>query len=314
VQAGFSGTCDRVGRHQAGIWYKAGEPATAMSSLVESGMPVDAGNSVPAQAWVRYQLGMSEVTLPGGYTTGAILVGDVVHKPASPWTSTVHALLRHLEDAGFDGAPRALGFDDRGREMLTYLPGETVGGKAPWPAWVYLDSTLVQVGRWLRRVHDATVSFVPPADETWFIGGAVQPGLIVGHQDAAPYNAVVDGDRLVGFCDWDIAGPSSREYDLALSALWWVPLCPPSAVEQLGFHDFDDRSRRLHLLLDAYGYDADRQEFGAVVVQRARRQAAVIRQMAGNGDPAGIRVLFVAGYLESAASEVETLPDEFWAH
>src|SRR5262245_32890370 len=82
------------------------------------------------------QLGMTEVTLPGGHTTGAVLIGDVVHKPASPWTSTVHAVLRHLEDAGFDGAPRALGFDDQGREMLTYLPGDTVGERAPWPEWV----------------------------------------------------------------------------------------------------------------------------------------------------------------------------------
>lgn len=257
---------------------------------------------------------MTEERLQGGYTTGAVLIGDVIHKPAAPWTSTVHALLRHLEDAGFDGAPRALGFDDQGREMLTYLPGDTVGDRTPWPAWVHRESTLIQVGRWLRQVHDATVSFVPPADERWFIGGTVQPGLIVGHQDAAPYNAVVDGDRLVGFCDWDIAAPSSREFDLALSALWWVPLCPPSAVEPLGFHDFDGRSRRLHLLLDAYGYDADRQGFGAVVVQRARRQAAAIRQMAHSGDPAATRLLFVAEYFESAASDIEALPNEFWAH
>jgi hypothetical protein len=257
---------------------------------------------------------MTEGVLPGGYTSGAVLIGGVVHKPASPWTSTVHALLRHLQDAGFEGAPRALGFDEHGREMLTYLPGDTVGDQTPWPRWVFMDSTLIQVGQWLRRVHDATVSFVPPADERWFIGGAVQPGLIVGHQDAAPYNAVMDGDRLVGFCDWDIAGPSSREYDLALSALWWVPLCPPSAVEQLGFRDFDDRSRRLHLLLDAYGYDADRKEFGRVIVQRARRQAAAIHRMADDGDPGATRVLFVADYLESAASDVEALPDEFWAH
>jgi hypothetical protein len=256
---------------------------------------------------------MSEVILPGGFSTGAVLIGGVVHKPASPWTATVHALLRHLQDAGFDGAPRALGVDDQGREMLTYLTGDTVGDQTPWPRWVYVDSTLIQVGQWLRRLHDATASFVAPADERWFIGGAMQPGLIVGHQDAAPYNAVMDGDRLVGFCDWDIAGPSSREYDLALSALWWVPLCPPSAVEQLGFHDFDDRSRRLHLLLDAYGYDADRKGFGSVIVQRAQRQAAAIRQMADNGDPAATRVLFVAAYFESAASEVEALPDEFWA-
>ncbi|MEH1128028.1 aminoglycoside phosphotransferase family protein [Micromonospora sp. CPCC 206061] len=257
---------------------------------------------------------MSEVTLSGGHTTGAVLIDGVVHKPASPWTSTVHALLRHLQDAGIDGAPRALGFDDQGREMITYLPGDTVGDRTPWPEWVHADSTLVQVGRWLRQVHDATLSFVPPADARWFISGTTEPGLIVGHQDAAPYNAVMDGDRLVGFCDWDIASPSSREFDLALSALWWVPLCPPGAVAYLGFRDFDDRARRLHLLLDAYGYEADRQRFGEVIIQRARRQATAIRHMADSGDPAGIRVLFVADYLELAASDVEALPNEFWTH
>ena len=260
-----------------------------------------------------YTTSMADESLPGGLTTGAVLIGDVVHKPTAPWTSTVHALLRHLEDVAFDDAPRALGFDDQGREMLTYLPGETVGDREPWPAWVWSDATLIQVGRWLRRLHDATVSFVPPANERWFIGGTVQPGLIVGHQDAAPYNAVMDGDRLVGFCDWDTAAPSSREFDLALSTLWWVPLCSPSAVEPLGFHDFGGRSRRLHLLLDAYGYDADRQGFGAVVLQRARRQAAAIRQMADSGDPAATRVVFVAEYFESAASDIEALPNEFWA-
>jgi len=257
---------------------------------------------------------MSEVPLRGGYTTGAVLIDDVVHKPAAPWTATVHALLRHLERAGFDGAPRALGFDDRGREMLTYLPGETVGDRAPWPGWAFADSTLVQVGRWLRRLHDATASFAPPADERWFIGRAMGPGLVIGHQDAAPYNAVVDGDRLVGFCDWGAAGPSSREFDLALSALWWVPLCPPATVGPLGFSDFSGRSRRLHLLLDAYGYDADRRAFGDVIVQRARRQAAAIRQMTDDGDTAAARLLFVADAFEAAASDVEVQPDGFWAH
>jgi hypothetical protein len=262
---------------------------------------------------MRYTGNVTEESLQGGYTTGAVLIGGVVHKPAAPWTTTVHALLRHLEGAGFADAPRALGFDDQGREMLTYLPGDTVGDATPWPAWVWSDSTLIQVGRWLRRLHDATASFVAPADEAWFIGGTVQPDLIVGHQDAAPYNAVVDGERLVGFCDWDMAAPSSREFDLALSALWWVPFCPASAVEPLGFDDLDGRSRRLHLLLDAYGYDADRQAFGAVVVQRARRQAAAIRAMAESGDPGAIQLVFVAGYFETAASEIEELPREFWA-
>ncbi|GAA0720529.1 phosphotransferase [Dactylosporangium roseum] len=256
---------------------------------------------------------MSEEALRGGNTAGAVRIGAVVHKLASPWTPTVHALLRHLEEAGVDGAPRALGFDDQGREMITYLPGETIGGRLPWPAWAFADSTLVQVGRWLRRVHDATADFLPPADERWFAGSTMQPGLIVGHQDAAPYNAAMNGDRLVGFFDWDTAGPSSREFDLAFSMLSWVPIYPRGAAEELGFHDFEDRSRRLHLLLDAYGYDGDRHAFRAVTAQRARRQASVIRGMAEAGDPAAIALLPVADNLETSAADVEMLPDDFWA-
>lgn len=69
-----------------------------------------------------------ETALGGGRTTaGVVRLGDVVHRPARPWTASVHAVLRHLEAVGFDGAPRVLGFDESGREMLTYMPGETVG-------------------------------------------------------------------------------------------------------------------------------------------------------------------------------------------
>ncbi|MET0418609.1 MAG: phosphotransferase, partial [Actinoplanes sp.] len=251
---------------------------------------------------------MREETLAGGNTTGAVLIDGVVHKRASPWTATVHALLRHLEDAGFDSAPRALGFDGQGREMLTYLPGETIGDRDPWPDWASADAMLVQVGQWLRRVHDLTTGFVPPADECWFIGGSMGPELIVGHQDAAPYNAVVDDGRLVGFCDWDIAGPSSRDWDLAFSALTWVPLASPRDGTP---PDLPERSRRLHLLLDAYGYDGDRRAFGAVVPQRARRQAGVIRDMADAGDTASIALLPIAALLERSANDVQGLRDGF---
>jgi hypothetical protein len=255
---------------------------------------------------------MSEVTLPGGNTVGAVLIGDVVHKQASPWTPTVHALLRHLEDAGVDGVPRALGFDDQGREMLTYLPGEMIGGREPWPAWASADSTLVQVGQWIRRVHDATADFTPPADERWFACRPMRPGWIVGHQDAAPYNAAMDGDRLVGFFDWGTAGPSSRENDLAFSAITWVSLAS-NRGQQWDFHDIKDRCRRFHLLLDSYGYDGDRLAFRTVIPQRARRQAGVIRDMAEAGDPAMIAILPIADRLERCATDVEALPDGFWA-
>ncbi|AGZ42854.1 Trifolitoxin immunity protein [Actinoplanes friuliensis] len=188
------------------------------------------------------------------------------------------------------------------------LPGETIGAGESAP-WASADPMLEQVGRWLRRVHDLTADFPAPADEHWFIGGTVQPGLIVGHQDAAPYNAVVDGDRLVGFCDWDIAGPSTREWDLAFSALSWVPLASPWDGTR---SDHGEQSRRLQLLLDAYGYDGDRHAFSTVVPQRARRQAGVIRSMAEAGDPASIGLLPVAEMLERSATDLEALPATFW--
>ena len=246
---------------------------------------------------------MDEQPLTGGNMAGAVRIGDVVHKPATSSTPSVHALLRHLEAAGVEGVPRALGFDDQGRQMLTYLPGDVIGGRRPWPAWAFADSTLVQVGRWLRRVHDATESFSA--------GRPRPPGWIVGHQDAAPYNAVMDGERLAGFFDWDTAGPCLRADDLAYSALLWVPLYPQD-FSDAGFQSLSARRRRVHLMLDAYGYDGDRSAFGTVCVSRARGRAGDIRGLAEMGDPACIALLPVAATLEQAAADTAALPPSFW--
>ncbi|MEU6995508.1 phosphotransferase [Streptomyces sp. NPDC046465] len=256
--------------------------------------------------------GNDEKRLPGGRTVGAVRRGGAVHRTVQPWTPAVHAVLRHLEALGFEGAPRVLGMDERGREVLTHLDGETVGEELPWPGWVYSDSVLEDVGRWARKLHDATRSFVPPPDARWLAGQAWRPGLVIGHHDAAPWNAVRRDGRLAGFFDWDTAGPSTREFDLAFMALTWVPLHARGFAEQTGFTAFDDRSRRLRLLLDAYGYEGDRPAFAAVVAARARTNADVIRRMAAGGDPVYTALEPVAAELEQAAREADALPASFW--
>src|SRR5260221_6573384 len=61
----------------------------------------------------------TEIPLAGGnMSSGVVRVGDTVRRPAGPWTPAVHALLAHLHAVGFDGAPRPLGVDERGREVL----------------------------------------------------------------------------------------------------------------------------------------------------------------------------------------------------
>jgi phosphotransferase family enzyme len=250
--------------------------------------------------------------LVGGRTTGARRVADTVRKPRVASTPAVHALLEHLATTGFVGAPRPRGVDDHDRQVLTYLPGETVGDRRPWPDWVWSPTMLADVGHWLRRLHDHTAEFVPPADAVWFTGHSWHPGLIIGHQDAAPWNAVAEQGRLVGFVDWDAAAPSSRERDLAFTAITWVPLFTPAFAAGLGFTATEDRARRLHTLLDAYQYEGDRVRFADHIVDRARLQATVIRRLAATGDPVHAALLPMATELDDAAAGVHALPGAFW--
>lgn len=255
---------------------------------------------------------MTERRLPGGRSFGAVLVDGEVRRPAQPWTATVHLVLRHLEDVGFDGAPRARGFDDQGRERLTFLAGQTLGETSPWPDWLRSDDALGQVGAWLRRLHDATAAFRPEAEAVWFTGRAWQPGLVIAHLDASPWNAVWAGDTLAGFVDWDTASPSRREDDLAFSALTWVPLLTAELAAKVGFGDAAGRRSRFHLLLDAYGYAGDRTAIREAIIGRVERNVAVIRQLADGGEPVFQRMLPWAAELERSGGEVAMLPDEFW--
>ena len=79
-----------------------------------------------------------------------------------PWAPGVIALLRHLEQLGFEGAPRIVGsYAADGRLAVTYVPG-----KSPHPrAWS--DEAVGRIGELLRRLHTATTSFAAPADAVW---------------------------------------------------------------------------------------------------------------------------------------------------
>lgn len=255
---------------------------------------------------------MTERRLPGGRILGAVRVGDEVRRRAQPWTASVHSVLRHLEDVGFAGAPRARGFDDQGRERLTYLPGQTLGETLPWPAWLRSDVALRQVGAWLRRLHDATATFSPAADAVWFTGRPWRPGLVIAHLDASAWNAVWADGTLVGFVDWDTASPSRREDDLAFSALTWVPLLTTTLAEQAGFGDAADRHQRFHLLLDSYGYAGHATAIRDAIIERVERNVAMIRQLADGGEPTFQRMLPWAADLERSGNDVADLPDGFW--
>lgn len=176
-----------------------------------------------------------------------------------------------------------------------------------WPAWVHSDDELVQVARWLRNYHEAVADFVPPSDAVWREGGQWQPGLIVGHNDAAPYNAAWgDHGQLTGFFDWDFAAPVSLEWDLAFTVFAWVPLHARHVVEDEGFTDFAERPRRLQLFLDHYGWSGDTEAFLQAVQARVLASADGIERTAIRGDPAYQHMLEagVADSVRTAAAQL----------
>lgn len=229
--------------------------------------------------------------LPGGMDEGAVLVAGTVRRPIRHWSHSVHDLLQHLERRGFDGAPRFLGVDDQGREILSHLSGETVGHSEPWPAWTHSDQALDDVGRWLRQYHRAVADYAPPKDAAWREGATWHAGLVVGHGDPAPYNAVWNRSGLVGLIDWDNAGPVHIDDDLAWVAFSWTPLHAPEVVKREGFTAFSTRRERLKRLLDAYGWEGTLEEVLGRIDARLRTQIETMRATALNGDAAYKRML-----------------------
>jgi hypothetical protein len=155
----------------------------------------------------------------GNVSTGVVRIGDTVRRPAGPWTPAVHALLTYLRAAGFDGAPEPLGIDDKGREVLRFIPGTVAWGEGFRLLQPARDA---RAGRLIRDFHDAVAGFVPPADAHWQVSIPPDRAEIIAHHGLAQWNLVI-GDQWA-FIDWDMAALGSRLWDLAWASLGFIPL------------------------------------------------------------------------------------------
>lgn len=252
-----------------------------------------------------------EECLSGGTITPVVRIGATVRRGTGPWSTRVHELLRHLADVGFDGAPRFLGIDPQGREILSFIDGEVTVDHMP--SGLYGAAALIGAGRLLRRFHDATAGFSATHAGGWqFQVGAPVTGPVICHNEVGPYNAVYHDGRPVAFIDWDFAAPAPREWDIAY-ALWrFVPLYDDDACAALGW-PATPRGPRIAAFLDAYGLD-DRSDMLNVLRRRQEAILATIACKAHEGDPAYLS-LRSEGRLDEIATNMEyaaRLHDE-WA-
>lgn len=177
----------------------------------------------------------TETRLDGGDMNTVVRVGDTVRRPPEP--DHVRELLVWYEKVGFDGAPRFLGYDEVGREILSFVEGEP--GFAPVPS---SDEVIVGVGELLRRAHDAQKGLFAPPDQ------------VVAHMDLFWTNLIFRDGAPLALIDWELARPATRSLELALAATYWAGLRIDEQLIEWGI-PLERRGERLRLLCDAYGLD-----------------------------------------------------------
>ncbi len=216
-------------------------------------------------------LAPDEERLAGGNVSDSVVrIGQTVRKPATSATPAIDDFLAHLNAAGFAGAPRTMGIDAQGRHVVEYIPGQLAHDLPPMTL-----PELGRVGRLIRALHDASNSFVPPADAAWNVAIPPDREELICHHDLAPWNLVRDGERWV-FIDWDGSGPGSRLWDLAYAAHGFVPLGADG--------DPTRDAGRLRALFDGYGLDAEqRRALPPLIVDHTRAMFALLEDGARTG-------------------------------
>lgn len=213
-----------------------------------------------------------ELVLPGGFVTQVVRVADTVRRPAAP--AFVQDLLRYFERRGWPGAPRHLGVDHRGREILTFIEGHVAWAEAQ-PAGVRSAESLIAVARLVRQFHDLTAGSELAGDQE-----------VVCHNDLSPKNTVYrdlgQGLRPVAFIDWDIAAPGARLHDVAHVCWQYVGLGPDVP-------DVREAARLVRLIADAYELP-DRADLVETVLWWQDRCWRGIEAAADAGEPAMVRL------------------------
>jgi ADP-ribose pyrophosphatase YjhB (NUDIX family) len=179
-------------------------------------------------------LATRELPLTGGRVTeGVVRLGDTVRRPLQPNAALVRAVLRELEERGFEDAPRWLGADEKGRETYSFVEGAVPPDLDP----AFPDATLAAAARLLRRYHDLTVPLAAGRE-------------VVAHGDTSPCNFVFRDGMPVALIDFDAAAPGDRLQDVANALFLWLVLGHPALAAA-------EQARRIGIVCAAYGIEHD---------------------------------------------------------
>ncbi len=247
-----------------------------------------------------------EIALQGGNVAGDVVrLGKTVRRAGGSWSPAIHALLHYIEVQGFDGAPRFLGIDEQGREVLSFIAGEV--GHYPLKEYMWADTSLIAVAHLLRRYHDAQEGFVAPQGASWqFTYPDASKHEIICHNDVAPYNMVYQDGQPRALIDFDEAGPGPHAWDVAYAAYRFVPLLQSrdQAIAHSGLTDPTRQGQRLQLFCTTYQIATG--EVLAMIEPRLQALCTTIIERAANGSIA-FQSMIKEGHLDHYRQELADL-------
>jgi hypothetical protein len=208
-----------------------------------------------------------EELLYGGNVNQVVRIENTVRRTTN-WSPFVHDLLRYLDKQGFDGAPKFIGIDNKGREILSFIPGEVPGNDYPdFKPYIWSERSLIKCAELLRRYHDAVQGFTTTSKKPGFEDSPVViegwEDEVICHNDAAPYNIVFKDEIPVALIDFDLAAPGPRIWDIVYMLYTSVPLssfdinyATGKSIPYKPELHASNRSRRISLFFKTYGISA----------------------------------------------------------
>jgi hypothetical protein len=247
----------------------------------------------------------NEEMLTGGNVSNVYRLGDTVRRELNPDSSKIHKLLRHLEDKGFSYAPKFMGIDEKGREILSFIEGEA--GNDPLKEYMWSDDVLKGIAKMLRFYHDAVSDF-PISDDWKPIDNTPNKVEVLCHNDFARYNIIFNNNKPIGIIDFDVAGPGPRLWDIAYTLYTCVPLSRfylSETGEEVHYNSLQDAHRikqRVALFFESYGEGIE-DDYLEMVLLRLEGLCKTIKRKASEGDIA-FQKMIDEGHLEHYQNDI----------
>jgi len=247
-----------------------------------------------------------EEVLTGGNVSNVYRWGNTVRRELKSDSHKFHRLLKHLEIKGFTYAPKFLGIDEKGREVLSFIEGEA--GNYPLKKYMWSDDVLIEIGKMLRLYHDSVSDF--SFDDSWkSIDNTPKPFEILCHNDFAIYNIVFNDERPIGIIDFDVAAPGPRLWDIAYTLYTCVPLSRfylSETGEKIYYNSSQHAQhikQRVKLFFDSYGEEAE-EDYLEMVLLRVKGLCKTIIRKAREGDIA-FQKMIDEGHLEHYQNDIK---------